>query len=59
MFTGFTLATGVATSIFAPLRFQADMVSAILTFMFVVSMAEAVLLLPALDTLFFARRRSP
>ena len=45
--TGLTLAAGVATWIVAPLKFQADM-GIVLTFMFLVNMAGAVLLLPAL-----------
>ena len=45
--TGFTLAAGVATWIVAPLKFQADM-GTVLTFMFLVNMAGAVFLLPAL-----------
>ena len=47
MLTGLTLAAGVATWIVAPLKFQADM-GTVLTFMFLVNMAGAVLLLPAL-----------
>ena len=47
MLTGFTLAAGVATWIAAPLKFQADM-GTVLTFMFLVNMVGAVLLLPAL-----------
>ena len=45
--TGLTLAVGVATWIVAPLKFQADM-GTVLTFMFLVNMVGAVLLLPAL-----------
>ncbi len=45
--TGFTLAAGVATWIGAPLKFQADM-GTVLTFMFLVNMVGAVILLPAL-----------
>ena len=45
--TGLTLAAGVATWIVAPLKFQADM-GTVLTFMFLVNMVGAVLLLPAL-----------
>ena len=45
--TGLTLAAGVATWIVAPLKFQADM-GTVLTFMFLVNMAGAVFLLPAL-----------
>jgi uncharacterized protein len=46
-FTGVTLAIGVATWAFSPLKFQAD-VGLMLTFMFVVNMLGAMLLLPAL-----------
>jgi predicted RND superfamily exporter protein len=49
LFTGITLAVGVATWIFSPLKFQADM-GVLLTFMFLVNMIGAVLLLPALAT---------
>ena len=45
--TGLTLAAGVATWIAAPLKFQADM-GTVLTFMFLVNMVGAVILLPAL-----------
>ncbi len=47
IFTGITLAIGVATWIFSPLKFQADM-GIMLTFMFLVNMLGAILLLPAL-----------
>ena len=47
LFTGATLAIGVATWVFSPLKFQAD-VGLMLTFMFVVNMMAAILLLPAL-----------
>ncbi|MDX2495955.1 MAG: MMPL family transporter [Desulfuromusa sp.] len=47
VFTGVTLAIGVATWIFSPLKFQADM-GILLTFMFLVNMLGAILLLPAL-----------
>jgi predicted RND superfamily exporter protein len=47
LFTGVTLAVGVATWIFSPLKFQADM-GVLLTFMFLVNMIGAVMLLPAL-----------
>jgi uncharacterized protein len=47
LMTGVTLATGVATWIFSPLQFQADM-GILLTFLFLVNMLGAVLLLPAL-----------
>ncbi len=47
VFTGITLAIGVATWIFSPLKFQADM-GILLTFMFLVNMLGAIVLLPAL-----------
>ena len=47
VFTGITLAIGVATWIFSPLKFQADM-GILLTFMFLVNMLGAIFLLPAL-----------
>ena len=47
VFTGITLAVGVATWIFAPIKFQADM-GILLTFMFLLNMAGAIILLPAL-----------
>lgn len=47
VFTGVTLAIGVATWILSPLKFQADM-GILLTFMFLVNMLGAILLLPAL-----------
>ena len=47
LFTGITLAIGVVTWIFSPLKFQADM-GILLTFMFFVNMLGALFLLPAL-----------
>jgi uncharacterized protein len=47
LFTGLTLGIGVVTWIFSPLKFQADM-GILLTFMFLVNMLGAILLLPAL-----------
>jgi uncharacterized protein len=47
LFTGITLAIGVATWIFSPLKFQADM-GILLTFIFLVNMIGALILLPAL-----------
>ncbi len=47
-FTGITLAIGVATWIFSPIKFQADM-GKLLTFMFVLNMVGALTLLPALS----------
>jgi uncharacterized protein len=47
IFTGITLAIGVATWVFSPLKFQAD-IGVMLTFMFLVNMLAAIILLPAL-----------
>jgi len=57
MLTALTLAAGVATWIVAPLKFQADM-GTVLTFMFLVNMLGAVLLLPALGA-WLVRARAP
>ncbi len=46
-FTGFTLAIGVGTWYFSPIKFQADM-GVLLTFMFLWNMLGALTLLPAL-----------
>ncbi len=50
-FTGLTLAIGVATWIFSPIKFQADM-GILLTFMFLWNMLGALILIPALARLF-------
>lgn len=47
VFTAISLSAGVATWIFAPLAFQADM-GLLLTFMFLLNMLGAIFLLPAL-----------
>ena len=47
IFTGITLAIGVSTWVFSPLKFQAD-IGIMLTFMFLVNMLAAIILLPAL-----------
>lgn len=47
IFTGVTLALGVSTWIFSTLKFQADM-GILLTFMFLLNMLGAILLLPAI-----------
>lgn len=52
VFTGITLAIGVSTWIFSPLKFQADM-GLLLTFMFVVNMVGAIVLLPAMARWFW------
>ena len=49
IFTGITLALGVVTWVFSPLKFQAD-IGVMLTFMFLVNMLAAIVLLPALAT---------
>jgi predicted RND superfamily exporter protein len=51
VFTGITLATGVVTWMFSPLKFQADM-GILLTFMFLLNMLGAILVLPALKSRF-------
>jgi len=53
--TGFTLAVGVATWVFSPLKFQAD-IGVMLTFMFLVNMLGAIILLPALAAWLCAER---
>ena len=57
MFTGITLAIGVVTWVFSPLKFQAD-VGILLTFLFLVNMMGAILLLPALAA-WLVRARPP
>lgn len=52
VFTGLTLAIGVSTWIFSNLKFQADM-GLLLTFMFLVNMVAAILLLPAMARWFW------
>jgi predicted RND superfamily exporter protein len=53
-FTGITLAIGVATWIWSPIKFQADM-GKLLTFMFLFNMLGALTLLPALAALLLPR----
>jgi len=53
-FTGLTLAMGVGTWIYSPIKFQADM-GLMLTFMFFWNMLGALLFLPALAWLFYGR----
>lgn len=62
LLTGFTLAAGVATWVFAPIKFQADM-GLLLSFMFLWNMLGAMILLPSLATFLlpdsvFARHRT-
>ena len=52
VFTGLTLAIGVSTWIFSSLKFQADM-GLLLTFMFLVNMLGAIVLLPAMARWFW------
>lgn len=47
LFTGITLAIGVSTWVFSDLKFQVDM-GILLTFMFIVNMLGAIVVLPAL-----------
>ena len=56
IFTGITLAIGVATWVFSPLKFQAD-IGIMLTFMFLVNMLGAIVLLPALAAWFIHPER--
>jgi hypothetical protein len=56
-FTGVPLAIGVATWVFSPLKFQAD-VGMMLTFMFLANTLGAMLLLPALGA-WLLRKKSP
>ncbi len=58
IFTGVTLAIGVSTWIFSPLKFQADM-GILLTFMFLVNMLGAILLLPALACFLLKKENKP
>ena len=57
IFTGVTLAIGVATWVFSPLKFQAD-IGVMLTFMFLVNMLGAIILLPALAAWLVRRPRA-
>lgn len=50
LFTGITLAIGVSTWVFSSLKFQMDM-GILLTFMFVVNMLGAIIVLPAIARL--------
>jgi uncharacterized protein len=55
LLTGVTLAVGVITWIFAPIKFQADM-GLVLAFMFLWNMLGAMVLLPALATFLLPAR---
>jgi predicted RND superfamily exporter protein len=56
LFTGLTLAIGVSTWLFSPLKFQADM-GVLLAFLFLTNMLGALVLLPALLRLLLGRDR--
>lgn len=55
LFTGLTLAIGVSTWVFSALKFQADM-GILLTFMFLVNMLGAIIVLPALASLLWRQQ---
>lgn len=54
IFTGLTLAVGVSTWFFSALKFQMDM-GILLTFMFLVNMLGAIIILPALAAIFWRK----
>ncbi|MBU0994612.1 MAG: MMPL family transporter [Proteobacteria bacterium] len=54
MFTGFTLAIGVSTWIFSALKFQMD-IGILLSFMFLLNMFGAIILLPSLVAFFWKK----
>lgn len=56
LFTGVTLAVGVSTWVFSSLKFQMDM-GILLTFMFVVNMLGAIVVLPALASIFWRKQK--
>ena len=56
LFTGITLAIGVSTWVFSSLKFQMDM-GILLTFMFVVNMLGAIIVLPALARILWWNRK--
>lgn len=56
IFTGLTLAIGVSTWFFSALKFQMDM-GILLTFMFVVNMLGAIIILPALAAVFWRQAK--
>ncbi|MDO6565880.1 MMPL family transporter [Alteromonas sp. 1_MG-2023] len=58
LFTGITLAIGVSTWVFSTLKFQMDM-GILLTFMFVVNMLGAIIVLPALARFLWWNRNDP
>ncbi|HAU27852.1 MAG TPA: hypothetical protein DCW49_10775, partial [Alteromonas australica] len=58
LFTGITLAIGVSTWVFSSLKFQMDM-GILLTFMFVVNMLGAIIVLPALARFLWWNKNDP
>lgn len=56
IFTGLTLAIGVSTWFFSALKFQMDM-GILLTFMFLVNMLGAIIILPAIGAFFWRKPR--
>ncbi len=58
LFTGITLAIGVSTWFFSALKFQVDM-GILLTFMFLVNMLAAVLILPAVAAILWPKNHAP
>ncbi|QTH64136.1 RND family transporter [Psychrosphaera ytuae] len=57
LFTGLTLAIGVSTWVFSALKFQVDM-GILLTFMFLVNMLGAILVLPALASFLWRKQNT-
>ncbi len=55
LFTAATLAVGVSTWVFSSLKFQMDM-GILLTFMFIVNMMGAIIVLPALAAVFWRKQ---
>ncbi|GLR70129.1 efflux RND transporter permease subunit [Agaribacter marinus] len=55
LFTGITLAIGVSTWVFSSLKFQVDM-GILLTFMFLVNMLGAIIVLPAIARLLWYKK---
>jgi predicted RND superfamily exporter protein len=56
LITGITLAIGVSTWFFSDLKFQVDM-GVLLTFMFLVNMLAAIIVLPALSAFLWSRKK--
>ncbi|WP_299788860.1 RND family transporter [uncultured Shewanella sp.] len=57
IFTGLTLAIGVSTWFFSALKFQMDM-GILLTFMFLVNMLGAIIILPAIGAFFWRKPKA-